>query len=143
MNASGQAIVEWAVEALRVEDSPSLRILAGLCAPWNELEIDRYLTSAARELDVRLPAPDELPGMYAGEIADEIVSGRRSPLDGVSTMHALYLALGEPEWLEDWKWLDDALALAQQRVAGTVPEVETAIVAEARILSASCRSRPG
>ena len=71
------ACVEWAVEALcRGEDSPNLRILAGLTPPLSSFEVRDYASKALRELEIGIPQGAEAISAYARDLVEKIL---RSP----------------------------------------------------------------
>lgn len=66
--------VEWAVEALcRGEDSPNLRILAGLTPPLSSFEVRDYASKALRELEIGIPQGAEAISAYARDLVEEIL----------------------------------------------------------------------
>src|SRR5262245_37618245 len=93
---TGEEVRQWAAEVLQTHDSPTLRMLARLTPPWNEIEVDSYLARTAAELGFQIPSSDELLPLYSRIIAEDIVHGRTAPLDGCQKLCRLYTALCHP-----------------------------------------------
>lgn len=67
--------VKWAEAALNENfDSPSLRILAGLCDPLNFFEVKDYAEAALSELGIEIPCGSRVVSAYAKDIADDIIN---------------------------------------------------------------------
>jgi hypothetical protein len=63
-------------------DSPSLCILAGLSENENPFQIDHYFKLALKELNINLPDRRQAAIEYAIALADEIIKGKKDPIDG-------------------------------------------------------------
>ena len=71
--------VDWAVRLLTEgADTPSLRIMAGLRAPLDYLEITRLLDRTLDELGVPALARDEAVNAYAQDLVGELVRNQES-----------------------------------------------------------------
>lgn len=135
---SGSAVVAWANSALAAGwDCMPIAILAGLDTPPNEFEIDRYLRKALDELNIQQPERGELVRVLALTIAEDIVSGAKSPKDGCRELFRLCWTNGYPNWLMEFCAADDELALAEQGIYGSVDDVSREIMAAAQRLVAS------
>lgn len=67
--------VDWAINAMCCgEDSPSLRILAGLTPPLSSFEVREYASKALRELEIEIPQGAEAISAYARDLVEEIVN---------------------------------------------------------------------
>lgn len=102
LSPDGGELPCWAEKALESLDSPSLRILAGLTAPWNQFEIDQYLKRCSEELGWSIPSDDELPRLYAGFIAEDMLSGSLALIAGCGQLRELLTKAQRPAYLERW-----------------------------------------
>jgi hypothetical protein len=130
--ASGSAVVDWATDALTEgRDSASLRVLAGLASSPNEFEVDDHVRAAAAELGVSLPERDRLLRLYATTVAEEIVTGRKRPVDGAKELYELFRRTNALTELGVWTGLDDAMSLATNGIYGNIADVEKEIIRHA------------
>jgi hypothetical protein len=67
-------------------NAPSLHILAGLPENENEYVLYNYFLAAVRELDIELPDEREAAIEVGLAIAEEIITGKQSPFEGVIAM---------------------------------------------------------
>jgi hypothetical protein len=66
--------IQWAIDALcEGEDSPSLRILAGLTPPFCASEVRNYVTKTLYELHVEVPEGLDTVLAYAHNLIEDIV----------------------------------------------------------------------
>lgn len=80
--------VWWAQEMLLAGyDSPSLRTLASLAESEEVYEGERYFQQCLKELQLTLPEEKEVFIKYAIGVAQGIVEGQRSALDGVKHLY--------------------------------------------------------
>ena len=102
--------VDWAGEMLvQGYDSYSLRILAGLERLASTFEAEDYFLRSAKELGLSVPDSEAAIGVYACEIAQEIVEGRLTGQEGVRALYRICLATEYHRDYLIWLELDDAL----------------------------------
>ncbi|HYQ80582.1 MAG TPA: hypothetical protein VEP68_03720 [Anaeromyxobacteraceae bacterium] len=142
LGEGGGSMVDWAVEALAAGwDSAPLRVLAGLVKPPNEFEVGRVLTETLKSLGLEMPEMDELVRAAAFVVAGDIVSGATLPRVGCAELSRLCSATGYRESLMPFYTAEEAYALAETGVYGTVEEVTEAVLDDARRLVESSTLR--
>jgi hypothetical protein len=130
--ASGNAVVDWAGDALsKGFDSASLRALAGLTSPTNEFEVDALVRAAAAELGFVVPDREKLLRQFATILAEDIVTGRKRPVDGAKELYQVFRMAKSLSDLALWTGLDDAVSLAKNGIYGSINQVEREIVRHA------------
>ena len=135
LGEAGGAIVDWAVEALGAGwDAGPIRVLAGLAKPPNEFETGRFLADAVTSLGLELPDTEDLVGIAAFIVADDIVRGTTPPRAGCRELSRLCAATGFRGSLMPFYTAEDAYELAERGVSGTVQEVTAAVLDDARRL---------
>jgi hypothetical protein len=102
--------VEWAVEALVLgQDTPNLRVLAGLTKVLCGSEVDHYLDLTLAELGVVAKEGDACVLSYVRDVAHRIVEGSMVPGGGCETIYRASMSLGQAPELADWLYLVDGL----------------------------------
>ncbi|MEM7794349.1 MAG: hypothetical protein AAGE59_38020 [Cyanobacteria bacterium P01_F01_bin.86] len=82
--------VDWAMDALCAgEDSPSLRILAGLTPPLYSLEVREYATRALKELGIKIPTGKDAISTCARVLMEEILANPDDMQDRLSILSEL------------------------------------------------------
>ncbi|MDZ4402873.1 hypothetical protein [Prosthecobacter sp.] len=72
---SAKDCIEWAVHALcHGEDTPHLRILAGLTEPVSSFEVRDYAIKTLKELNISIPTGDQAVIAYARDLIQEIAN---------------------------------------------------------------------
>lgn len=147
-NRDPQRLIDWAERSLLAgEDSPSLRVLAGLglgSAPDSE-EVSDYFVRALDELGVRAPTESEALHRYATLLVDRILAGDGDPRDIAFRLSKFYPATGYTDFLYSiWYYLDDDLVLMEdghEAIWSGVPagSIDDHIRAEARLWRALAR----
>lgn len=100
------ALPDWAAEQIvGGEDSPSLRILAGLTGN-DPAETDMYFVKALAERGISLPDRVECLIQYCGDVAREILAGSRPPLAAFRLLWRITDKLNFPGVLRCWVRLD-------------------------------------
>jgi hypothetical protein len=86
--ATTEDIVSWAQNALELgDDSPSLRILAGLVMPADLSDVEFYFQRTLRELGWTLTDPEALMWLYARQIASDILRGAVPSMEGCRQLY--------------------------------------------------------
>ena len=108
--AVSENYVEWALELLEQgQDSPSLRILAGLFSPFNSFEVQDYFERSLKELHVDEPKESDAINSYSIYLCERIISGN---IETISGMEALYRICIHLDYRGDyivWLELSDAV----------------------------------
>ena len=102
--------VEWATGMLTDgNDSPNLRVLAGLDERGSVFEAEEHFRKALRELQI--PEPDETGKLraYACHLARQILDGTLAAEAGVKALYQVCLATDYARPFMVWLYLDDAL----------------------------------
>jgi hypothetical protein len=110
--ATGDEAVSWAITALGDGfDSPSLRRLAGLNPPVMWSDAMPLFKRAADELQLQVPPePDALLRAFLRSVAEDIVSGARSPAVALDIIHREVIGpLNHPGYLMPWCYLSGGL----------------------------------
>jgi hypothetical protein len=98
--------VEWAGEQIVAgEDSPSLRILAGLTGN-DPAETEMYFVKALAERGISLPDRVECLIQYCGDVAREILAGSRPPVAAFRLLWRITDQLNWPGVLRCWVQLE-------------------------------------
>lgn len=98
--------IQWAGKQLvEGQDSPSLRILAGLSGHDSQ-ETQFYLKRTIRELSIAWPEERSCLLHYCAETAREMVAGTMTPADGYNRIYRVVLALDYPRELRRWLGLE-------------------------------------
>ena len=116
-----ESMIAWGVELLGgTQDTPSLRILAGLSGDSPECEVREYFASALAELGVVGPSDNERMLGMVRFTAAEIARGEVRPVEGTARIHHVAVSpLNHPQVLQPWCDLDSGF-----RVRHNSPEVE-------------------
>ncbi len=78
-----QQWVDWAVQRLVAgDDTPSLRILAGLTGPFDQIETDQLADNTLAELKIEPLGRDDAVSAYATELLEDLLNGHQ-PTDTV------------------------------------------------------------
>ena len=89
--APSDTVIEWALDAITAGyDSPNLRILAGLGAPFDELEVKRLCSAACAELGIPSLPAREYVKCYIGSVLRQMLDGKLSREDAMSRLASLY-----------------------------------------------------
>jgi len=111
--------VEWAVEAMcSGEDSPNLRILAGLVPPLSSFEVRDYASKALRELEIEVPHGAEAISAYARDLVEEIVNSPEIMQGNLKLLCELCMAENYQRDIFDFyllRWAYDDLQLARDQ----------------------------
>ncbi|MEM7065000.1 MAG: hypothetical protein AAF572_17805 [Cyanobacteria bacterium P01_B01_bin.77] len=98
--------VDWALDALCAgEDSPSLRILAGLTPPFYSLEVRQYAIKALKELGIEIPAGEDVIASCARALIEDILIDPECMEERLSILHKLYICADYREDLHDFDLL--------------------------------------
>jgi hypothetical protein len=90
-----QAVVEWALDAITAGwDSASLRILAGLEPPLDNLEVKRLHSAAFAELGIRPLPPEAHVRYYIASLLRRLVKGELRIQDALYRLAAVYTGGG-------------------------------------------------
>lgn len=116
-------------------DEPAIVQMAACLA--DRYSLGGVLDEALRELGLAPLTDSDAGSIVARHIAEEILSGRLSPDDGVSLFQKLYLDLEYPDWLTVFFCLEDDLCEVQYRSGVTADSIRGEIIAKARELLAS------
>lgn len=130
--ATHEQCVDWAVSCLESGiDSKNIRILASLQQPFYPSEVEDYFNRSLKELGWEVPEPMACIVEYARTFAQEILSGKISPVEGCRKIYEVSLALRHPLKLRSWLYLDEGLEPGTYRdLQGK--ELDEAITKEAR-----------
>jgi len=102
--------VEWATETLAGgQDSPNLRILAGLDERGSVFEAEEHFNRALRELQILEPDEAGKLRAYACDLARQILDGTLTAEAGVKALYQVCLFTGYASGFMVWIYLDDAL----------------------------------
>lgn len=102
--------VDWAVACLEADlDTKNVRILASLRDATSSSEVEDYFYRSLKELGWTMPAERECLFEYARDLAQQIVSGDLSPLDGCRQIYRIVYALKFPGEMYSWVYLDEGL----------------------------------
>lgn len=102
--------VDWAVACLESDlDSKNIRILASLRNAASPSEVENYFNRSLQDLGLTVPDRRECLVEYARGVAQQIVSGDVSPLDGCSQIYRVVRALDVPHEMIAWLYLDEGL----------------------------------
>lgn len=125
---SAEDYIDWAGESL-VEgyDSFHLRILAGLERSASAYEAEAYFLRCINELAFSVPDTEVARCAYACEMAQKIVDGEISGVQGIRAMYQLCLASAYEHDFIIWLELDDAL---DNLLAGEYPFTYTSATLE-------------
>jgi hypothetical protein len=89
--AQSEAVIEWALAAINAGyDSYSLRILAGLGPPFDELEVRRLYSAACAELGIPSLPVQEHVKCYIGSVLRQMLDRKLSREDAMSRLASLY-----------------------------------------------------
>jgi hypothetical protein len=106
-----QDMVDWAGEAIvGGYDSQSLRILAGLQAPFDDKEINRLFNKAFDELDIVSLTRQNCVPFYIVPIVRKAVEGRLTKKEALEKLKDLCLALNHEKALMKFYLLYHALS---------------------------------
>ena len=98
-----QSWVDWADEAIVAGfDSQSLRILAGLQQPYDELEINRLSTKAFIELNIIPLKVESCISYYITTILRQTLDGKLTQKQTLLKLMQLYLATHHEKSLKDF-----------------------------------------
>lgn len=64
-----------------------------------------HFDNAIKELDYKIPEPEETVHWYIQKLAQQILSGSMTPSNGCATIYKLYVNLGYPDFLRKWDFL--------------------------------------
>lgn len=113
------AFVDWAVSLLEAGyDTEHLRMLSSLGSAPAHADIDYYFGQTLHELNWAVPPIPLLLRLYAQAIAQDILEGKATPIEGCHTIYRIYFALDYPVDMQAWLYLDDGLE------PGTYQELE-------------------
>lgn len=103
-----ESLIAWAVERLVAgQDTPSLRILAGLPESSLRPEVEEYFSAALVELGEAPMSSVERALGGARAVASAILEGAVSPVAGASLAHTIAVSpLNHPRLLQPWCDLD-------------------------------------
>jgi hypothetical protein len=103
----GEKIVEWAVsELVRGNDSPHLRVLAGLSKPFHWSEVDALFRKALEELGIEEPGYEAALWEYARQAARDVLDDRITAPGACQLLSSLRDDLGSAKELLEWVQLD-------------------------------------
>jgi hypothetical protein len=109
--------VDWAVEAMcRGEDSPNLRILAGLTPPLSAFEVRDYASRALRELEIEIPQGADAISAYARDLVEDIVKSPEMMQRNLRILCAMCIAEDYQKDIYDFymlRWAYDDLQQAE------------------------------
>ena len=106
-----QDLVDWAVNAIVVGfDSPSLRVLAGLQAPFDNQEVDRLFSRVFSELDIISLTKGNCIPFYIAPIVRQTIEGKIQQRDALKKLKDLCLATNYEKPLMDFYLLYHALS---------------------------------
>ncbi|EKV03790.1 hypothetical protein Lepto7375DRAFT_6104 [Leptolyngbya sp. PCC 7375] len=89
---SAEDCIQWAIDALCAgQDSPSLRILAGLTPPFYSFEVRDYATKALKELGIEIPTDEKAITAYAQMLITEILADPDCMQDRLVALCNLYI----------------------------------------------------
>lgn len=109
-SATCEDYVEWARACLAANvDSKSMRILASLQKPLYSSEVDDYFYRSLNELGWSMMEEPECLLQYARQVAQQILSNDLPPLEGCRKIYRIGDALGYPDDLIPWLYLDEGL----------------------------------
>src|SRR5262249_40999699 len=109
-SATYEDYIDWAVKCLESGiDSKNIRILAALQRPLYSSEVEDYFKKSLNDLGWKLPSRRECLLAYARSLAEQILSGDISPLDGCSKIYKVVVALQYPREMMSWVYLDEGL----------------------------------
>ena len=130
--ANHEQFADWAVSCLEAGlDTKSIRILASLQKPMFPTEVVDYFYRSLKELGWNFPEPKDCVIEYARFIAEEILCGKVSPVEGCRQIYKVVLFLEYPPELMSWLYLDEGLEPTAYREL-TGAELDAAIIQEAR-----------
>lgn len=115
----GQAedCIDWALDALCAgEDSPSLRILAGLTPPLDSLEVRKYATQALKELGINISTGNDAIASCARVLIEEILIAPDCMEDRLSILREVYICEDYRKDLNDFYllyWAFDDLQVGE------------------------------
>lgn len=112
-NALAEDYIDWATECLtQGQDSPSLRVLAGLHPRWERHEVEQYFQGTCRELGIAAIPADAPPRETARLVQEVYRGGKISADEAVRMMADLYTrsAYSDPV-LSIWFEIEEELSL--------------------------------
>jgi len=103
--------VDWAGEAITADfDSPSLRILAGLQSPYDDIEINRLWNKSFVELKI-IPLPEEqIVPFFVSTILQQTLTRKQSQKQTLTTLMSLCLSKKYDRQLMDFYLLYHAMS---------------------------------
>ena len=98
-----QVIVDWALDAIVADyDSKSLRVLAGLDAPFDQEEVRRLYSAAFAELGIRLLPEESHVRFYITFVLRAMLSGKYGRKEALERLADLHIARGYDRELTDF-----------------------------------------
>ena len=102
--------VDWAVACLESDlDTKNVRILSSLGKSTSPSEVEDYFNRSLHDLGLTMPDRRQCLVEYARGVAQQIVSGDVSPLDGCGQIYRVVRALDFPHEMIAWLFLDEGL----------------------------------
>lgn len=108
--ATHEDFVDWAVACLEEDlDTKNIRILASLRNASSPSEVEDYFNRCLKDLGLTMPDRRACLFEYARGLAQQIVSGDLSPLEGCRQIYRVVRALKFPGEMMSWVYLDEGL----------------------------------